>query len=145
MIRKIIVNLALTVNLLGSREKQSQKKKIVTNTHDHFYSDVVGPLNTRPFGGSQYFVILSDAASELSLEQFTIYRIDTVDAVNDMIGRLEGIYNSNMPIGSLISLRTVRWLGSDSGGEYVGAKVSDWLISKSIVHEASTAYSERSN
>lgn len=85
------------------------------NLFDCIYFDVVVPTRTKSLGSSQNFVNLLDEASGHSLVQFITYKSETADAVEDTIGELHCMHNSNMRIGSTTPIQTVQGLRSDFG------------------------------
>ena len=62
-----------------------------------------------------------------------------------MILEFQSIFNSTVSRLTVLKRRKVKWLRSDSGGEYVCSRLSSWFREHGIIHEITAPYSPGSN
>lgn len=114
-----------------------------TRAIERVYKNLVGPIRQQSHRKSKYFVTLLDDFTGYSLVRFLYLKSEAGDGVIEMIKEIQTLSHSR--IGTLTSTnhKTVKWIRSDGGGEYMGHEFQNWIKKRDIVHEVTTAYSPK--
>lgn len=83
---------------------------------DPIYSDVVGLMQYRSIGNSNYFVTLLDDCSPYSSVRFVALNSEVADTVAEMVQELESLSNSRVGKRTCINRNIVKWLRTVGGG-----------------------------
>lgn len=89
-----------------------------TRQVDRLQIIVVGPLKTKLFGRTRYFVTTIEEHSGLGLTRFNNRKSETGSAVTELIGEMENLFHQKIKTLMSIHRNIVSWLRSDGGGEY---------------------------
>ena len=104
------------------------------NVLDLIHSDLCGPMkNTTPNGG-RYFLSFIDDYSRFSCVFIIKNKSEVIDKFIEYVNFVENLFN-----------RSVKILRSDNGGEYVNAKLANYLRSKGIKHETTVPHTPEQN
>lgn len=107
---------------------------------DRVYSVVVVPMKDKFIRGSKYFLTFLDECSGHSFARFVAKTSRVADAVVKIVQELETLSNECVRKLKTFSCSFIKWLRTDSGGEYVSDEFQIWRRHCGIVHEIKSAY-----
>lgn len=124
-----------TSNTIGGASKQPER----------VCTDVAAPMKVESTGRSKYFVTTMDECSGYSLMQFINRKIETENALIEMVREPENLLSACTGTLKCIGRKSVKRLQFDGGGEYVSHIFHTWLKQRGMIYEVTTAYSPESN
>ena len=111
----------------GPKERADVPGKLI-------HADLCGPCTPVSLGGSKYFILLKDDATNMSFIYFLKTKDQTLSAIKQFF--LDWKKHSAAPI---------KGLRTDNGTEFANEAVKEFLLSKEIRHEMSIAYCPEMN
>ena len=120
------------------------------------HSDVLGPLEVKSIGGSQYFITFIDdysnwtcvytmAKKSEALNRFKEYKAMTERHTSRALGTLRVHEHRGSADDSNSEPLTLKVLRSDNGGEYLSNDFKEFLADHGIKHELTVAYTPQQN
>lgn len=113
---------------------KSKTTKKATRPGQSIHIDTVGPINEPSLGGSEYFVLYKDEASNYRHVSFVNHKSDIPSEVMKTISQIELDTDNKM-----LSIST------DNGTEFVNQSLREFLDSKGINHQFSAPYTPQQN
>lgn len=132
----------------SSRRPGKRKQKDITDLGvplERFCTDLVGPIRVPSLSESQYVLTMIDEWDGLSQVQFIRRKSQAADSLKDTITELQNEISASVNKLVIMNRTKIKWLRSDSGGEYVCTCLQSWLKAGAIVHEVRVLYSPESN
>lgn len=116
------------------RKSVSLEEKVAEKPWNTVYTDVVIPMKPKSVGKSKYSITELDFFSGKSVVSFILRRSEAAEAVKDMIGEAENLFNRLVRRLTMMHRSTVKWRCSDRGGKSTGGDFKRSLRHKGTVH-----------
>ena len=134
---KISGNITDCVVCLKGKQTRASFKDIghrAKNVLDLIHSDVVGPLETKSFGGAQYILTFVD---DFTRKTFVIPICKKSEVFSEFVNFKKMVENQ--------CSRTIKVLRSDNGTEYINEQFKNFLKSNGILHQRTSPYTPEQN
>ena len=107
------------------------------------HTDLCGPMNVDPIGGSKYMLIFTDDYSRYTTVYFITSKSETLSKFKEYVNMVENSTGQQIKRLSIFQEKkeSVQKIRSDNGGEYTSCQVSKFCKDRGISHQFTNPYS----
>lgn len=111
----------------SSRTAALYEEREAAKPPERAFSDLADPMEHCFIGKSRYFVTLLDPYSGCSLVRCIERNSEVGEVEMELVRELENFLNERFRRLTSIYRDKLKWIENFGGGEYIGAKFSDWV------------------